>query len=168
MASDDGMMVQIFDKPKANPRIKCLMDAVEDIEGSVIIWCRFVEEIRQLHEVMGEESICYYGDVTSDARREALTLFREHKKKYLIANVATGGIGLNLTAAATAVYYSNTFSYEDRKQSEDRCHRIGQESDKVLYIDLQAENTVDEKIIKALLLKEDLATFMNDLGNWSV
>jgi SNF2 family DNA or RNA helicase len=79
--------------------------------------------------------------------------------------VATGGIGLNLTQATTVIYYSNTFSYEDRKQSEDRAHRIGQTADKVLYIDLQAQNTVDSKIIAALLLKENLATYMNDLKN---
>jgi SNF2 family DNA or RNA helicase len=42
-------------------------------------------------------------------------------------------------------------------QSEDRAHRIGQTS-KVTYVDLIAEGTVDEKIVKALNDKIDLAS----------
>jgi len=42
-------------------------------------------------------------------------------------------------------------------QSEDRAHRIGQQ-DKVTYIDLIAEGTIDEKIVKALNNKIDLAS----------
>jgi hypothetical protein len=165
MPNDEGELIQIFDKPSDNPRIKTLVDTLEDIEGSVIIWCRFVEEIRQLSEVLGDEAICYYGAISQEGRRDALEEFKSNKKRIFLGNVATGGIGLNLTQATTVIYYSNTFSYEDRKQSEDRAHRIGQTADKVLYIDLQAQNTVDSKIIAALLLKENLATYMNDLKN---
>ena len=45
---------------------------------------------------------------------------------------------------------------EKRLQSEDRAHRIGQ-TNKVTYIDLVAKGTVDEKIVKALRNKLDLA-----------
>ena len=47
------------------------------------------------------------------------------------------------------IYYANDFNLETRSQSEDRCHRIGQRNP-VTYIDLIAEGTIDEKIIKAL------------------
>jgi SNF2 family DNA or RNA helicase len=55
------------------------------------------------------------------------------------------------------VYYSNDYSLEVRMQSEDRAHRIGQEQ-KVTYIDLIAEGTIDERIVKALNSKIDLAS----------
>ena len=42
-------------------------------------------------------------------------------------------------------------------QSEDRAHRIGQTS-KVTYVDLMAEHTIDEKIVKLLNAKIDLAS----------
>lgn len=168
MPTDSGDLLHIFEDPKKNPRIKTLLDSLEDIEGSVIIWCRFVEEIKQIKEVLGDDAICYYGAISQENRRDALIEFRSGNKRFFVGNVATGGIGLNLTQATTVIYYSNTFSYEDRKQSEDRAHRIGQTADRVLYIDLQATGSIDEKIIQALLVKEDLATFMNDLGNWSL
>jgi SNF2 family DNA or RNA helicase len=41
-------------------------------------------------------------------------------------------------------------------QSEDRCHRIGQ-TQHVTYIDLIAEKTIDEKIVKSLRSKMDIA-----------
>ena len=42
-------------------------------------------------------------------------------------------------------------------QSEDRAHRIGQEAN-VLYIDLVAAKTVDEKILKALRDKIEISS----------
>ena len=46
---------------------------------------------------------------------------------------------------------------EKRLQSEDRAHRIGQKKT-VTYIDLIAEDTVDEKIVEALRKKINIAS----------
>jgi SNF2 family DNA or RNA helicase len=54
------------------------------------------------------------------------------------------------------IYYSNSYDLEIRLQSEDRAHRIGQ-ANKVTYIDLVSPDTIDEKILKALRGKIDLA-----------
>jgi SNF2 family DNA or RNA helicase len=66
-----------------------------------------------------------------------------------VGNPQTGGYGITLTEASTVIYYSNGYDLEKRLQSEDRAHRIGQKKS-VTYIDLIAEKTVDEKIVKAL------------------
>lgn len=167
MPTDDQKLVHLYPDPKDNPRIQCLLDSLEDIqEGGVIIWCRFIEEIKMIKSLLGNEAVVYYGAVSNDDRLEAKRAFQAGEKKYFIGNVATGGIGLNLTKAATVVYYSNTFSYEDRKQSEDRAHRIGQEAEAVNYIDIQAEQTCDQHIIRALRNKGDLADYMTDLEEW--
>ena len=59
------------------------------------------------------------------------------------------------------MYYSNSFDLEMRLQSEDRCHRIGTTSN-VTYIDLEANNTLDTYIIKALRKKKSLADMVNE------
>ena len=64
---------------------------------------------------------------------------------FFIGNTQTGGYGITLTAASTVIYYSNNYDLEKRIQSEDRAHRIGQVNP-VLYIDMVAKKTVDEKI----------------------
>ena len=165
VVDQDNNFINLYKKnPKDNPRIAALLDTLEDIDGQVIIWCRFQEEIRMLEQVFGEDCSIYYGEVDGKQRVKNMERFKAGQTKYFIGTAASGGIGLNLTVAATAIYFSNTFNAGERYQSEDRCHRIGQENDKVLYIDLEAEDTIDAKILGALRTKKDLAEFMLDLG----
>ena len=81
----------------------------------------------------------------------------DHPLRFFIGQPRTGGYGLTLTEAKTVIYYSNGYDLEVRLQSEDRAHRIGQDN-KVTYIDIIAEGTVDEKILKALRGKIDIAS----------
>jgi len=55
------------------------------------------------------------------------------------------------------IYYSNGYDLEKRKQSEARIDRIGQKKP-MTYIDILAEDTVDEKIVKSLRKKVNIAT----------
>ena len=50
------------------------------------------------------------------------------------------------------IYYSNGYDLEKRTQSEARIDRIGQKFP-MTYIDILAEDTVDERIVKALRKK---------------
>jgi SNF2 family DNA or RNA helicase len=54
-------------------------------------------------------------------------------------------------------------------QSEDRAHRIGQ-TNKVTYIDLISEGTVDEKIVQSLRSKIDIASAVmgEDVKQWLI
>ena len=53
------------------------------------------------------------------------------------------------------------------QQSEDRAHRIGQKNN-VTYVDLIAEKTVDEKIVKSLQKKINIAAKVlgEDIREW--
>ena len=82
-----------------------------------------------------------------------------------MANTQTGGYGLTLTQATTVVYYSNNYDLEKRLQSEDRAHRIGQKN-KVTYIDIVCERTVDEKIVRALRKKQSIAKSVMGEEQW--
>jgi len=55
------------------------------------------------------------------------------------------------------IYYSNGYDLEKRQQSEARIDRIGQKKP-MTYIDILAEDTIDEKIVKALRKKVNIAT----------
>ena len=65
------------------------------------------------------------------------------------------------------VYFSNGYDLEKRLQSEDRAHRIGQKKS-VTYVDFIAPKTVDEKIVKALRNKNDIASQVmgEELKSW--
>ena len=105
----------------------------------------------------------------SNVRQEQIALFQQKNgpARYFVGNAQTGGYGITLTAANTVVYYSNSYDLEKRLQSEDRAHRIGQ-TGSVTYVDLIAENTIDERIVKALRKKINIANEImgEDITTW--
>ena len=166
--ADDGSTQLV----KSN-RITELMDVLEEVEGKAIIWANYQHDItniiKAIVEEYGEESIVdYYGLTAQEDRQENIQQFQNNPKcRFLIGTPQTGGYGITLTAANTVIYYSNGYDLEKRLQSEDRAHRIGQKK-AVTYVDLICENTVDEKIVKALRNKINIASEVlgEELRDW--
>ena len=159
LRNDDGTITEI-----KNNRLKELVNLLEEVEGKVIIWANYVYDIENIVKVIsdefGEDSIVqYYGAIPAEQRQENIKKFQDpdSKARFFIGNPQTGGYGITLTCANTVVYYSNGYDLEKRLQSEDRAHRIGQHKTEK-YVDLIAEKTVDEKIIKALRKKINIAS----------
>ena len=102
-------------------------------------------------------------------RQKNITEFQDPRSKvrFFVGNPQTGGYGITLTQANTVIYYSNGYDLEKRLQSEDRAHRIGQKKS-VTYVDFIAQKTVDEKIVKALRKKIDIASEIlgEELRDW--
>lgn len=147
-----------FIRLKENPRLALLKDTLEDVEGKALIFARFTQDIDQICESLGKDCVRYDGTVDDGARLKARRSFQDPDgARFFVGNPAACGLGLTLTAGATVIYYSNSFSYEDRIQSEDRAHRISQ-TRTVRYIDLAAKNTIDGKLISALRGKFDVAS----------
>jgi len=145
-----------------NPRMEALKEILENIEQKVIIWARFKADLRAIERLLGDKAVAYHGDVSNDAREDAVKRFQNDDSiRYFIGQPQSGGIGLTLTAAEYAIYYSNSFDLETRLQSEDRCHRIGTKNN-ITYIDIEASKTIDTKIIKALRGKKNLADVVNN------
>jgi len=100
----------------------------------------------------------YFGLTPQNERQENIRKFQEDEKvRFFIGTTQTGGYGITLTAASNMIYYSNGYDLEKRQQSEARIDRIGQ-TKPMTYIDIMCENTVDERIVKALRKKVDIAT----------
>ena len=156
-----------------NNRVKELMNVLEETEGKGIIWANYQRDITQIIEAIVKEYgpgsvVDYYGLTPQDERQDNIRKFQsDHKCRFLVGTPATGGYGLTLTAANTVIYYSNGYDLEKRLQSEDRAHRIGQKKS-VTYVDLIAEDTVDEKITKALRRKINIASEVlgEELKDW--
>ena len=163
LKNDDGTTTKL-----KNNRMKELLSLLEEVEGKVIIWANYIYDIENIvetiNEVYGKDSIVqYYGAVKSEDRQEAITKFQDpnSKVRFFVGNPQTAGYGITLTAASNVVYYSNGYDLEKRLQSEDRAHRIGQKKS-VTYVDLIAPKTVDEKIVKALRKKMNIANEIMD------
>ena len=155
--SDDGEILQ-FD----NEKLKALLEILEETDQKVIIWATYVHNIHEiigkLSEKYGSESVVsIYGEVSQQDRMVAVDRFQKDPKcRFFVGNPTTGGYGLTLTAAKYVIYYSNNYNLEVRLQSEDRAHRIGQTKN-VVYIDIIAKDTIDERIVQALKKKIQLS-----------
>jgi len=166
--ADDGS-TQII----KNNRISELMNVLEEIEGKAIIWANYQHDIVQIQKAIEKEydkdyAVTYYGLTPQDERQENIKKFQNDPNcRFLIGTPQTGGYGITLTAANTVIYYSNGYDLEKRLQSEDRAHRIGQKK-AVTYVDLITEKTVDEKIVKALRKKINIASEVlgEELRDW--
>lgn len=157
-----------------NNRVNALLELLEETDGKVIIWANYREDIRNiadsLKKAYGDDStVEYWGEVDSTLRQDNIAQFQQKNgpTRYFVGNTQTGGYGITLTAANTVIYYSNNYDLEKRLQSEDRAHRIGQ-TGSVTYVDLIAEETIDEKIVKALRKKVDIANEImgEELKDW--
>lgn len=146
-----------------NNRITALLEILEECNGKVIIWATYRKDIemitKEIKHDYGENSIVtYFGDTNTYDREDAVSNFQDvsSEVRFFLGNPKTGGYGLTLTTASTVIYFSNNYELEVRLQSEDRAHRIGQYKS-VTYVDIVTEDTVDEKIIKALRGKKRIS-----------
>lgn len=145
-------------------RLRALEEIIEDNAGPMIIWASYIAEINSIVSMLSDRGLgvaSYYGGTSARDREQAIDDFQAGNVQYFVSNPAAGGTGITLTAAQTVVYYSNSPSLEHRLQSEDRCHRIGLKHP-VLYIDLVAEGTVDERLAASLQRKEFVARAIVD------
>ena len=157
-----------------NNRVTELMNVLEEVEGKAIIWANYIHDIenivKEIKKEYGDNSVVqYYGAIDSEKRQKNIEQFQNPNSpvRFFVGNPQTGGYGITLTQANTVIYYSNGYDLEKRLQSEDRAHRIGQKKS-VTYIDLIAEKTVDEKIVKALRKKINIASEIlgEELKEW--
>lgn len=162
VTDDEDEPIALCDKK--NPRLDATLELLEKGHHQSIVWARFRHDIDQLMDALGDKACRYDGSLDEDACERSKNEFRAGDRQFFVANAQKGARGLTLNAAKTVVYYSNTFRLRDRLQSEDRCHRIGQDGAEhdgvghgVLFVDMMAQGTVDEKIVKALRSKFNIA-----------
>jgi len=166
--ADDGTIQRI-----ANNRVNELMDILSEMEGKAIIWAHYQWDIKdiikEIVKVHGPGSVVdYFGLTPQDERQGNIKKFQDDPRcRFLVGTPSTGGYGITLTAANTVIYFSNGYDLEKRLQSEDRAHRIGQKK-AVTYVDINAEDTVDEKIVKSLRKKINIASEVlgEELKSW--
>jgi SNF2 family DNA or RNA helicase len=146
---------------KEQPKLDALEDIFESMNGNkAVVWSRFqydVEQILALCKKMDIKAVSIYGKDNNNIRTENVRLFQEDDEtKVIVGTAGTGGHGIDLVAANLVIYYSNSYSLEQRLQSEDRAHRAGQKN-QVTYIDLLCKDTVDVSIYKILRSKKNIA-----------
>jgi len=159
---DIGGVVQEVSRAKLDA-LEDVFDECDEQGKKVVVFARFLPEIEAIEKLLRQRKTDYsviHGGVTD--RMEQVRRFQEDAAaKVFVGQLQTTGMGLTLTAASIAVFFSLDFSYANYEQSRARIHRIGQ-TQRCIYIHLVAKGTVDEKVMDALKHKGDVARLMVD------
>lgn len=160
--SDDGTVVSV-----SSAKLDAFRDLVESYPKGkkLVVFANFRAEIDGIVKViqeLGRTVAVFTGDTPMDAREQINKDFQEKPDpEILVLQAQTGGRGITLTAADTAIFYSLNFSLENYEQAKARIHRIGQ-TNKVTYVHILTKDTVDETILDALKNKKDVAELVVD------
>ena len=146
------------------------MEALGDLVDSavadgrkIVVIARFVPEIHAIGKMLDKKKIRFSqvsGEIKN--RDEQIAAFQDDPDvPVFIGQIATAGLGITLTAASLMVFYSLDSSMSNYEQTRARIHRVGKKNE-CTYIHLVARGTVDEKIMKALRDKANLAKALVD------
>lgn len=151
--------IRILDDSKLQTCLDLLDDLVEE-NHKVVIFVRFREDIRRLSEALTQRKVRHAilsGSVPPRQRDSLVEEFHEDPNlQIFIAQIQAGSLGIDLTPADVAIFYSLDYNAANYWQAQDRLHRIGQ-SKKVTYYHLVVPRSIDQVVLRILEAKGNLA-----------
>ncbi len=162
LGDNEGKKVHQISKAKLN----ALEDIIDDVTSSgkkLVIMARFIPEIDAIKKLLVKKNLSF-SVITGDVKNRAdeISKFQNDVDVLVfLGQIATAGLGITLTASSTMVFYSLDYSMSNFEQVKARIHRTGQKEN-CTYIYLIASNTVDEKVMKSLKNKVNLAKSLID------
>ena len=162
LGDDEGEKIHQISTAK----LSALEDIVDEVTSSgkkLVVIARFIPEIEAITDLLSKKKLKFSiitGNVKN--RSEQIEQFQNNSDVLVfVGQIATAGLGITLTAASTMVFYSLDYSMSNFEQTKARIHRAGQ-LEPCTYIYLIAKGTIDEKVMKSLNKKYDLATSLID------
>lgn len=135
------------------------LEAIDPRKNKVVIWAIYkftIKKIKRYLEKLGYNVLTLTGD-TEDADFLVKQFQHSPKHNILISTQKKGSASITLTNCRYAIYYSNSWSYDERANSEARIYRKGSEKHKsVIYTDFLTKGSIEERIHKCLKGKKSL------------
>ena len=105
LVGDEGDEVRV-----GNHKLAALQEFMEDWDDRVVIFCRFrneIEDIAQLFKKQKRSFMTYHGDTKNRSCWEDFQ--KKSGPQGFIAQISTGGVGIDLFASRLVIFYSRTF-----------------------------------------------------------
>ena len=139
---------------KENPKLDMLEEVMEEIgDKQVVVWCsrsRLLYDARSRLQELGYTCGVYDGKVGNDEREKDYEAFGRGDIQIMFANPRSAGYGLDgFKRADYAVYLCNSYSVEERIQSEFRIQRGIEYCNKYIF-DITCKGTCEHKVTEAL------------------
>lgn len=147
-------------------KLDAVSDLLQSTDERVVIFHQFQEDGAKLVELCKKLGKPYAVQNGQKHDLEKPGKYESENNCVCIIQWQSGGYGLNLQKARIGVFYSLPDSYELFEQAKGRIYRNGQTMP-VVYYNISAKGTIDEKIKNALDLKKDYSedAFKKDYKN---
>lgn len=145
---------RVLSELKIDSTIDFVLDRLAETDQKIVIFAHHTDTIKQLSEKLTENKILntiYIGEQSQEQRNAAIEKFK-NEAQVIIISIHAGGTGINLQFANYVIFHELDWSPAQLQQAEDRCHRIGQNSNVNVYY-LIAKNTMDMQISARLVSK---------------
>lgn len=149
---------EVYEVPEY--RTRELLDLLEEHDGKTVIWCAYDYNIHAVSKAIAEhfgEPVARFWGGNRKTREEEERMFQTNPRcRHMVATAAAGSMGRQWSVADLTVYFGNTQKLEDRSQSEERT-QLFEKSRSSGYVDLRIPGTVDDRYIRTLRNRMDLA-----------
>ena len=154
--------------PGHNAALTRLMHEIsERPDEKIVIWCRFTEDVNTVLAELAHQNIKAVrldGQVDQEHRLENMSLFQNDPSvRVIVGTPSTGGVGVDLSAGSTVIFYSHGFNLIERLQAMSRVRGVNQKN-KISQIDMVAVDTVDERCMSLLEARVDVVSRIQDRG----
>jgi SNF2 family DNA or RNA helicase len=122
-----------------------------------VVWFAFSLEMRRVFRALKAAGVSSYfvqGQTPLEQRRSRRLGFERKERRGMLIQGRCGKFGYDLSASSVAIYYSNPWSGETRRQSEDRIESLSK-CEPLLIIDLISKGSVDEDVLASLKEKHE-------------
>lgn len=141
-----------------------LADMLQDLppDEPVVVFCRFTSDIANVRAAA--ERLGLTISELSGHRRE-LEAWQSGQTQVLVTQIQSGGIGIDLTRASVAWFYSLGYSLSEYAQAVGRLHRPGQTKHTHIYHLIATNNgraTVDGRVHEALRDRKEVVDVILD------
>ena len=147
-------------------KVRAGTDLIKDMveqEEKVVVFTRFRADYQRLAASLAAAKIDFSvlsGDVPASQREGLVSTFQSSRSKMVfVSQIASGSLGIELTAASHCLFYSWDYRWDHYVQASDRIHRQGQ-TRSCTYYHLVVPRTIDELSLGILMKKGNLAKYI--------
>lgn len=159
---EDESFTEQFLVEKDHTKAEALEYLLENIpkHERVVIFAKYRKDFSNIKTVCRQLNRSY-GEISG--RQDDYKQWKQGNIDVIAVQYSSGSESISLVEARYCIYYSHTFSYGQYQQSIKRTHRPGQERPVTYYhiiSKVKGKQTVDDKIKKALSLKQSLSEYI--------
>lgn len=151
---DPTLMIEDCTDPLSGPKVDAALEIIESAGGNKVVvfsqWSRVVNRFAKTLRKKKIECDVITGEVDGEERQRLVDDFQnDGETQVLVCTTEAGGVGINLTAADSVIFFDKLWTPKINEQAEDRVHRHGQTKTVNIWY-LHAENTVEDAIEEVL------------------